>query len=519
MRAEDNKLMKRRSIRSKLFSAFLLFSGIMLLILWVFQVQFLDQFYRMIKSHAVKNAAASIQQVMSDQDYKEEIESIATKNDLCVSILNEDLTEVYTSNRRDPRCMIDKLKQSEISSIYEEAITNGGNAERFIETDEARNRRMEEPPLDMTDLMPEDNPMKKEKGLQNMTYASVVKNEADEALVVLVNAQISPVDATVETIRTQLLIITAILILLGMLLAYAMSKKIAKPMITVNQKAKQLAKGDYEVSFDGNEYREISELNDTLRYAAEELSKVQQLQRDLIANMSHDLRTPLTMISGYGEMMRDIPGENTPENVQIIIDEANRLTYLVNDILDLSKLQAGVQTLQIKSCPITEIIGQVVARYTKMLEEDTCQITFIYDGAYFVQADEVKITQVIYNLINNAVTYCGDDRKVVVKQIHKDDLIRIEIIDHGEGIAEAQLPYVWERYYKSKHHKRSITGSGIGLSIVKNILELHKASYGVESELGKGSCFWLELPITNQLINNDENAAYIIQKDTDNHTI
>lgn len=490
----------KRSVRSKLFSAFLIFSAIMLALLWVFQVQFLDQFYRMIKSHSVKNAAVSIQQAIdNDSDYKEQIEAIARKNDLCVSILNEELTEIYTSNRRDPRCMIDKLKQSEINSIYEEAIANGGNTERFIETDEARNRRMNENPPDMTEFMPNDEPIKKEKGLQNMTYASVIKNEADKALVVLVNAQISPVDATVETIRAQLVIITAVLILVGMLLAYKMSKKIAKPIINVNQNAKQLASGNYDVSFNDNEYQEISELNDTLRYAAEELSKVQQLQRELIANMSHDLRTPLTMISGYGEMIRDIPGENTPENVQIIVDEANRLTYLVNDILDLSKLQAGVQALELSGCAITEIIKQVAKRYAKMLQEESCQIELQYDTHYYVQADEIKITQVIYNLVNNAVTYCGEDHLVIIKQIKKAETMRIEIIDHGEGIPQDQLPYVWERYYKNKqHHKRSRTGSGIGLSIVKSILELHHASYGVESEVGKGSCFWFELPISEK---------------------
>lgn len=495
----NNIHIQKRSVRSKLFMAFLLFSAIMLVILWIFQVQFLDQFYRMIKSHSVKNAAVNIQQVISDEDYKEEIEAIARGNDLCVSILNEDLTEIYTSNRRDPRCMIDRLKQSEISSIYEEALENGGNAERFITTDEIRNRRIDEPIPDSADFMPDEALIKKEKGLQNMTYASVIKNEADKALVILVNAQISPVDATVETIRSQLIIITAILILLGMLLAYTMSKKIAKPMIVLNQKAKQLAKGDYEISFNGNEYQEIKELNDTLSYAAQELSKVQQLQRELIANMSHDLRTPLTMISGYGEMMRDIPGENTAENVQIIIDEANRLNYLVNDILDLSKLQAGVQTLQLSDCPITEIIQQVVERYSKMLDEASCQIAFTYDNPCYVKADEIKITQVIYNLINNAVTYCGEDHQVIVKQMIKEHTVRIEIIDHGEGIPEDQLPYVWERYYKLKqHHKRSKTGSGIGLSIVKNILELHQAAYGVESVVGKGTCFWFELAIMQQ---------------------
>ncbi len=486
---------KGRSVRSRIFTAFLLFGAIMLVILWVFQVQFLDQFYRMIKSHAVKNAAVSIQHVLEEPNYKEEIETIARKNDLCVSILNNELSEIYTSNRRDPRCMIDKLKQSEINSIYEEALANGGNAQRFITTDETSNRPMNEKPPETELPFQSDDMIKKDKGLQNMTYASVIKNEADNALVVLVNAQISPVDATIETLRTQLIIITIILFLLGMLLAYNMSKKIARPIIAVNQKAKQLAKGNYEVNFHGNEYREISELNDTLTYAAEELSKVQQLQRELIANMSHDLRTPLTMISGYGEMMRDIPGENTPENIQIIIDEANRLTHLANDILDLSKLQAGIQKLQLTECAISELIKQVVDRYSKMLEKETCCIEFEYDKSCYVQADEVKITQVIYNLINNAVTYCGEDHLVLVKQIDQEQTVRIEIIDHGAGIPQNELPYVWERYYKSKqHHKRSKTGSGIGLSIVKSILELHQAPYGVESTVGMGTCFWLELP-------------------------
>ena len=141
------------------------------------------------------------------------------------------------------------------------------------------------------------------------------------------------------------------------------------------------------------------------------------------------------------------------------------------------------------------MIKQVVDRYSKMLEKETCCIEFEYDKSCYVQADEVKITQVIYNLINNAVTYCGEDHLVLVKQIDQEQTVRIEIIDHGAGIPQNELPYVWERYYKSKqHHKRSKTGSGIGLSIVKSILELHQAPYGVESTVGTGTCFWLELP-------------------------
>lgn len=487
--------------------AFMIFGGVMLLFLWVFQVHFLDDFYQMSKKHSVKNAAAQINTALSEDTFNEQIDTIARENDLCVSILNEDYQELYTSNRHDPRCMIDKLKQSELESLYEKAQDNGGSASQLITTDEKRSRWFFGTPQGgdvQGDLI------EKGREIQSITYASILKAYEDASLIVLVNAEISPVNATVEAIRYQLVIITVILLLLALLLAYGFAQKIAQPIVTVNEQAKQLAAGHYDVAFQGKGYEEIEELNQTLNYAAQELSQVQRYQRELIANMSHDLRTPLTMISGYGEMMRDIPGENTPENVQVIIDEANRLTSLVNDILDLSKLQAGVQTLTITTCAITKMLEHITQRMAKMLEAQGYHIVFTYDRECLIEGDEIKLNQVMYNLVNNAVTYCGEDRTVIVKQEVTKEGVRIAITDHGAGIPAAELPYVWDRYYKSKqHHVRSTVGSGLGLSIVKNILALHQARHGVESEVGKGTTFWVlfpEKPADNDQ-KQEENAA------------
>lgn len=471
------------------------FGAIMLSLLWLFQVQFLDQFYKAIKTSAIKSATSDINASLLDTNYKESVDEIARKNDLCVVILDENQSEIYTSNRKDPRCMIDSMKASEITTLYQEALSNGGSASRLIMTDENRREWVEK---DDNDLMMtpygKDLMMGKGRQLENITYASILRMTQDQSVIVLVNAEITPVNATVGTIRTQLMIITFILLLLALLLAVMMSKKIARPIIAINNSAKRLAKGEYEVAFEGKGYLEISELNDTLNFAAKELKKVQALQRELIANMSHDLRTPLTMISGYGEMMRDIPGENTPDNVQIIIDESNRLTNLVNDILDLSKLQAGVQELHIESFNITKMIQSLIARYQKMLVSKEYEIVFTFDEEKSVEGDEIKLNQVVYNLINNAMTYCGEDKKVYVTQKTITDGVRIEIIDHGPGISKEELPYVWDRYYKTKqHHIRASVGTGIGLAIVRDILELHQANYGVISELGKGTTFWIEI--------------------------
>ena len=145
---------------------------------------------------------------------------------------------------------------------------------------------------------------------------------------------------------------------------------------------------------------------------------------------------------------------------------------------------------------LTDRIQEVLERYNKLKEQDGYRIDFEYQEEVYVCADEFKIFQVIYNLINNAVNYTGSDKRVLVRQLVKEQIVRIEVIDSGEGISEENLPYVWDRYYKvDKTHKRAVMGTGLGLSIVKNILELHHAHYGVESIPSAGSKFWFELTV------------------------
>ena len=295
------------------------------------------------------------------------------------------------------------------------------------------------------------------------------------------------------------------MIILALILSLVISKRVSKSIINLNDSAKEMAKGNFDVKFEGNDYREIYELSETLNNTAKELGRADEMKHDLIANVSHDLRTPLTMITAYSEIMRDIPGENTPENVQVVIDEANRLTTLVNDLLNLSKIQAGVASLETKDYDLTESINGVVERNAKLLEPYGYKVVFGYDRHVYVNADEFKIYQVIYNLLGNAVNYTGEDKRVTISQKVIDDKVRIEVIDTGEGIEPDKLSYVWDRYYKvDKTHKRAVIGTGLGLSIVKNILELHNAKYGVNSQVGKGSTFWFEMKMVNENLSGKE---------------
>ncbi|MDE6733045.1 MAG: HAMP domain-containing histidine kinase, partial [Oscillospiraceae bacterium] len=245
---------------------------------------------------------------------------------------------------------------------------------------------------------------------------------------------------------------------------------------------------------------------DTLNYASSEISKVDTLRRDLIANISHDLRTPLTMVKAYAEMIRDLSGDNPEKrerHLKIIIDETDRLSSLVTDILDLSKVQAGVAEMNLETFDFSHRISKVISRFDILKESDGIVIDLQAEDGIVITADITRLEQVVYNLINNAVTYVGSDNTVIVRLFRKENgLTRFEVEDHGEGISAENLPYIWDRYYKVSHgdstHKRAKMGSGIGLSIVKSVLEQHGFAYGAESEEGKGSTFWFEAPEYNE---------------------
>ena len=157
-------------------------------------------------------------------------------------------------------------------------------------------------------------------------------------------------------------------------------------------------------------------------------------------------------------------------------------------------MQSGFETLKCDTVCLTEMLESIRTRYFKLTKNDGYTVEIQADDDAYVVCDEAKISQAFYNLMDNAVNHTGADKTVVIRQILTDKKVRIEIADSGEGIAPEELPYIWERYYRAKQtaHKRAVVGSGIGLSIVKSVFELHKLLYGVESEVGKGTTFWVE---------------------------
>lgn len=489
----------------------LAFSGIMIALLWLLQTVYLEEFYKYIKMNEVDNAIENVNSVIDDEDIDTAIDTIATNYDISIAIGNTNGV-ITNFSGEDSENFIGYINVSQRKDLIMEAQKNGN--EYTIRDFVSNFENYENMPNDMWQEMPEElkdihfydknkKPDNRYEQMPNMPMQvetssvlkiKVVENSAGKEVAIFVYSVITPVGATVQTLRIQLVCISVIMIVLAFALALFISLNVSKPIVKINTTAKEMAKGNYDVKFEGDGFLEVAELSETLNNTAIELGKTESLQRELIANVSHDLRTPLTMITAYSEVMRDIPGENTPENNQVIIDEARRLSLLVNDLLDISRLQAGVSEYEMKEYNLTRSIQLAIERIQKLVENAGYMIEFKHSNEVFVNADEYKIYQVIYNLINNAITYSGDNKKIIVNQIVAGNIVRIEVIDKGKGIAKEELHNVWDRYYKvDKSHKRALSGTGLGLSIVKNILSGHDAKYGVFSKENEGSTFWFEL--------------------------
>lgn len=471
------------SLQWKLVKYLLAFVIALLALLWLFQVVFLDSFYQRFKIEGIEKIGNTLAANLESEKFTEIVAQQARQNDACIRVLNG-LGQIQTTNTMG--CQLYNLSNAEIAEYVAQAQANGGS---YLDIQSEK----------VVSELPNGNLLLSNKhGSKNLIYFKIVDNTSYFKTIIMVNTHISPINATTETLRTQLGYIALIVVVASLGLAYLMSRKIVKPIVNINQSARQMAEGNYDIVFTGRGYKEITQLNDTMNHTTRKLKEVDQMRRDLIANVSHDLRTPLTMISGYGEMMRDLPGENTPENVQVIIDEAHRLSNLVNDLLDLSKLQENKIELHIQDFDLTQLIQTVLYRYEKFMTQDGFDIQFQPAESVRVNADPDRLGQVLYNFINNAINYSLDDKRIVIRQLVNGNRVRVEVEDHGEGISEDKLNYIWDRYYKvDKTHKRSSAGSGIGLAIVREILELHHAQYGVRSEVGQGSMFWFELSMAS----------------------
>ncbi|MCI8778981.1 MAG: HAMP domain-containing histidine kinase [Bacilli bacterium] len=454
------------SLTSKIWFYLIIFSIIILLSLWLFQVIFLKYYYRWMKNREIDGIIDIISQEYNSANLLDILDDLSFSNNVCIEIINSD-DLLYSSTSQIRGCLIDKdVNDYHYVDKKLEFIKSVNSTFRY----ETTNPKFHN---------------------QTLIYGKKLINN----LIVFVTSSLEPIDSTTGILASQLVYVTIGVLLLSFLVAYFISKKISKPIIQINKGATEIASNNYDVKFDtSSNIIEIDELAHTLHETSIELAKTENLRRELLANVSHDLKTPLTMIKAYAEMARDLNNKNVKkrtDNLNIIIDETDRLNLLVNDILELSKVQANVEKLNIEEFDLVDLIQTILNRYEYLQTSQNYQFILEYETNNIVKADRKRIEQVMYNLINNAINYTGDDKKVIIKVKEIDEGIKVEISDTGNGIDENDLALIWDKYYKvDRSFQREVYGTGIGLSIVKNVLINHNFKYGVDTIKGFGTTFW-----------------------------
>jgi signal transduction histidine kinase len=462
-------------IRVRTWFYFILLTLGILGAIWIFQVAFISNYYRAMKVSHVRTVADEMELGIRNNDLDVDIQIIAVRNNVCAVIYNADGVLLYQVDSIGLGCY-----------LTQRVIKYPQNVADYI------NRTKESKTGDF--LLPLEN---SQLGQSMLVYGREVKVDFGNYYVFL-NSTLEPLDSTVAILKDQFIYVTIAVFFLSTIIAFLISNRMAKPIVRMNKSAQKLAEGDYKVKFERSEYGEITELADTLNYATEELGKMDELRKDLIANVSHDIKTPLTMIKAYAEMIRDLSGNNPKkreEHLEVILSEVNHLDRLVNDMTKLSQLQANALELNIKEFDVVQLLDHTVDLMKGLIQHEGIDIEVMSYPKVIAKGDEVKIGQVVYNFVNNAIKYIGEDKKIIL-QVLVDKDVRIEVTDHGDGIAEADIPYIWDRYYKiDKNYQRQTEGTGLGLAIASAILKAHHAKYGVESKIGEGSTFWFEIPL------------------------
>ena len=287
-------------------------------------------------------------------------------------------------------------------------------------------------------------------------------------------------------------------LVMGTILAFFLARSQIRPLNEIKSAVKEFTKGDLTRRVNVHCGGELEELGDSINRMAEELSRLEDSRRSFVANVSHELRSPLTCMRGYVQAMQDgvIGEEDMPRYLQIVRDETDRLTELVRDLLDLSRLESGNFPLTLAPFDINELARRNLINFEPRINEKRIEVSAdLSEGPLLVMGDASRINQVVSNIIDNAVKFLpGSGGVLTVRTRREGKKARVTILNNGPDIPEADLPFIFERFYKAEKAHTSGQGTGLGLSICQRIMNQHGGEIRVRSGGGE-TAFDFALPL------------------------
>ncbi len=487
-----------RSIRRKLIFITLVMFLVFIVSEVVFQTVFFEKYFTWRKTSQFKAELKKF-----EFEYYNEIDNWKGTVDIIrnfeqesaskIIILESDGTLSYITNTEDT--VKDVMKLNDVKSIINDWISKP-NSIINIQNSEDVTYTVENEYYDFNYLVCI-SPIKKNNSTVKIIFAITPLNEVSD---------------TIEVLNGFYVYFYIIAILIVLILSIFYSNLISIPLINLNKKAKKMAQLDFSEKCDNGRNDEIGSLGETLDFLAENLNdalnslkesnkqlkddiekekKLEKMRREFVASVSHELKTPISLIEGYAEGLKDdiFDEEDKDFYIEVIIDESRKMGKLVNDMLQLSKFESGSISLDVKQFDIVSMVNSYIRKLSPIAENEGNKIIIVkYDPSrpIMVYGDESRIEKVINNYLTNAVRYTKNGKNIYVDVAVVNNQVFVEVENEGETIPKEEMEMIWNKFYRiDKSGNKNYGGTGLGLSIVKNILELHKSSYGVENtEIG-----------------------------------
>ena len=553
--------MGKHSIRFKITLLFAGIICILIVMLLLFNITFSEKFYMKDKQEAMLNAYESIDDAcdqyssgsLADTDLKNNLEQVSTSKGMSVIIVNSDWTTFYVSTQGD-EMMLERLKKSIFNNDIFQGISdksssaqqgqpdasNDGNGEvpdkqpdDMDGGDEAdKNNGKKNPPEKIIDMSGNGASETREILYQSDRYT--VQKVYDNRLLddyielwgtlnngnfILIRTPIQGIKDNVHISNTFITYIGIGTLIIGIVAAFVLSSYISRPIKQLSNIAERMSELDFDVKYDGKDKGEIGLLGNSMNNMSKKLEenisqlkaanlelqrdidkkeKLEQMRTDFLSNVSHELKTPIALIQGYAEGLKEGITDD-PESMDfycsVIMDEAAKMNNMVKRLLTLNQIEFGEDELVMERFDINELVKSVASANELRASQKELKITCdIKDTPLYVWADEYKVEEVITNYISNAINHCCNENiiKVAVGQIDKEN-VRVSVFNTGKNIPEEDIDHIWEKFYKvDKARTREYGGNGIGLSIVKAIVESMGKKCGVNN-LPDGVEFWFDL--------------------------
>ena len=552
--------MGKHSIRFKITVLFAGIICILIVMLLLFNITFSEKFYMQDKQEAMLNAYESIDDAcnqyssgsISDTDLRNNLEQVSTSKGMSIIIVNSDWTTFYVSTHGD-EMMLERLKKSIFNNdIFQGMPDKSGSMQE--QPDENRNgdgrpddlpdnagdnsdngdrnagkKTLPEKIIDMSgngasetrDILYQSDKYTVQKVYDSRLLDDYIElwGTLDNGNFILIRTPIQGIKDNVHISNTFITYIGIGTLIIGIIAAFVLSSYISRPIKQLSNIAERMSELDFDIKYDGKDKGEIGLLGKSMNNMSQKLEenisqlktanlelqrdidkkeKLEKMRTDFLSNVSHELKTPIALIQGYAEGLKEGITDD-PESMDfycsVIMDEAAKMNNMVKRLLTLNQIEFGEDELVMERFDINELVKSVVNANELRATQKNLSITYdILDTPLYVWADEYKVEEVVTNYLSNAINHCCNENIINIKvgQIDKDN-VRVSVFNTGNNIPEADIEHIWEKFYKvDKARTREYGGNGIGLSIVKAIVESMGKTCGVNN-LSDGVEFWFDL--------------------------